>query len=122
MKNSTKGKIIKGAAVGLDVAAPAIVTFMQFPAWIEHSSEATISGMFLIFAAISCIPFINQIKQYAKSPSVPVVWIILLVALVALRSIIDQAVIICFVGCVANLCGAGLYKIGEYIENVENKE
>lgn len=122
MKNSTKGKLIKGLALGIDVSVPAIVTFMQFPVWIEKSSEATVSGMFVIFAAISCIPFLKQIKEFTKSPSVPIVWLAGLVALAALRSIIDQAIMICAAGLIANLVGTGIYKIGEHIEGADNKE
>ena len=69
MTNATKGKVIKGAAVTLDVAAPLIATLSQFPVWVERSSEATVSGLFLIFALLSILPFLKVIKEYFKSPS-----------------------------------------------------
>ena len=31
MKNTTKGKVIKGAALTIDVAAPLVATICQFP-------------------------------------------------------------------------------------------
>ena len=120
MKNATRGKIIKGCAVGLDVAVPAITAMTQFPVWVEKSSEATVSGLFLFFAVLSCIPFINQIKQFMKSPSVPVLWIVLLVAFVAIRNIIDEAIVICFFGAIANIIGAGIYKIGDVVGKRED--
>ena len=50
MTNATKGKICKISAVVIDVAVPLIATIMHFPIWVERSSRATVSGLFLIFA------------------------------------------------------------------------
>jgi phosphatidylserine synthase len=115
MKNTTKGKIIKGCAVGLDVAAPLAATFTQFPLWVEKSSEATMSGLFLIFAFLSALPFIKQIKAYFKSPSVWVVWVILWVLFIVLQNIINEMIIVCFVGVLSNIVGMCIYKIGKKI-------
>lgn len=121
MKNATKGKILRGCAVAIDVAAPLAATMTQFPVWIEQSSEATMSGLFLTFALISCIPFLKQIKEYFKSPSVWVIWTILFVLLIALRNIINEMIIVCFVGTVANIVGVGIYKLGTIVEQKEDK-
>lgn len=115
MRNATKGNIIKGCAVFLDVAAPLAATLSQFPLWVEQSAKATMSGLFLIFAFLSCLPFIKQIKAYFKSPSVWVVWVVLFVLFICLRNIINEMVIVCFVGMMANLVGAGVYKIGKIV-------
>ena len=112
MKNTTKGKVIKGAGLTIDVAAPLIATICQFPVWVEKSSSATISGVFLVFAFISCLPFLNQIKTWLKSPSVPVLWCVFLVLFTLLRNIIDQMWIICFVGVISNFAGSIVYKFG----------
>ncbi len=122
MTNAVKGRLIKGSAVALDVLAPFIATLTQFPIWIEKSSEATISGLFLVFAFLSCIPFIRQIKEYMKSPSACVVWLVLLVIFVCLQNIINEMVIVCFAGAVANTLGAGIYKLGCIIEKKDAKE
>lgn len=119
-KKSTLGKIIKGGAICLDVAAPLIATITQFPIWVETSSEATVSGLFLLFAFLSALPFIKQIKAYFKSPSVWVLWTVALVLFIALRNIINEMVIVCFVGMIANLIGAGIYKIGNVIDKSGN--
>lgn len=116
MKNATKGKTIRYAAVALDVCAPLAATATQFPVWVEKSSEATISGLFLLFALISMLPFINQIKEWMKSPSVPVLWCVMFVLFVLLRNIIDEMLAVCFFGMTANLIGAVIYKIGSYVE------
>lgn len=113
MTNRTKGNILKTTAITVDVAVPLVATLTQFPVWVEKSPEATMSGLFLIFAFLSCLPFIKQIKAYFKSPSVWVVWIILLVLFTCLRNIIDQMIIVCFFGIVSNIIGAVIYKIGE---------
>ena len=112
MKNSTKGKIFKTSAVALDVSVPFIATLTQFPIWVERSSDATMSGLFLMLAFFSALPFIKQLKAYFKSPSVWVVWTILLVFFICIRNIIDEMLIVSFAGAVANIIGAGIYKIG----------
>lgn len=115
MKNSTKGNIIKTSAVVLDVAVPFIATLTQFPIWVERSSDATVSGMFLMLAFFSVLPFLKQIKEYFKSPSILVVWIILLVAFISLRNIVDEMIVVCFAGTVANAIGTGIYKFGTWL-------
>lgn len=115
MKNKTKGKVIKGAALTIDVAAPLIATICQFPVWVEKSSSATISGVFLVFAFLSCLPFLNQIKTWLKSPSVPVLWCVFLILFTLLRNIIDQMWIICLVGVISNCAGSLLYKAGNTV-------
>ena len=117
MRNATKGKIIKGSAVCLDVAAPLIATFTQFPLWVEQSSESTVSGLCLVFVFLSCLPFVKQIKAYFKSPSVWVVWIVLWTLLILLRNIINEMIMVCFVGMLANIVGTGIYKIGKILED-----
>ena len=115
MKNTTKGKIIKGTALTIDVAAPLITTICQFPVWVEKSSSATVSGIFLVFAFLSCLPFLNQIKTWLKSPSVPVFWCVFLVLFTLLRTIIDQMWIICLVGVISNCAGSIVYKVGNTV-------
>ena len=116
MTNATKGKICKISAVVIDVAVPLIATLMHLPIWVERSSRATVSGLFLIFAFLSCIPFLKQILAYFKSPAVWVMWCIFFVLFVALRNIIDEMVIICFAGLIANIIGAVIYKIGKNLD------
>jgi hypothetical protein len=120
MTNATKGKVIKGAAVTLDVAAPLIATLSQFPVWVERSSDATVSGLFLIFALLSILPFLKAIKEYFKSPSVWVIWIICFVFFVVMRNIIDEMLIVSFIGAVANIVGAGIYKVGKKVRSEEH--
>ncbi len=122
MKNKTKGKLLRYAAVALDVAVPLIATLTQFPVWTEKSSEATVSGLFLVFAFLSALPFIKQIKAFLKSPSVPVIWVVILVFLVCLRNIISEMIIVCFWGTIANAVGMGIYKIGEAVGSKADRE
>lgn len=116
MKNITKGKIIKCTAIGVDVVAPLAATLSQFPIWVEKSSAATVSGLFLVFAFLSVVPFMKQLRQWLKSPSVFVLWCVFLVLFVVLRNIIDQMLIICLVGAVGNGIGSLVYKAGETVE------
>ena len=112
MKNSAKGRLLKGIGLTVDVAAPLAATVSQFPLWIERSSSATVSGLFLLFAFLSCIPFWRQIKAFMKSPSAPLLWSVLFVLFLALRNIVDEMLIVCLVGALSNLIGTGLYKLG----------
>ena len=120
MRNATKGKLIKGAAITIDVAVPLVATLTQFPVWIEKSSEATVSGLFLVFAVLAAIPLFKQIKEFMKSPSVWILWCVLFVLFVVLQNIISEMVKICFAGMIANIIGAGIYKLGEYIGSKED--
>ena len=122
MKNKTKGAIIKGAALTLDVGAPLVATLTQFPLWIEKSADATMSGLCLVFVLLSCLPFLKQIKEYFKSPSSWLVFTILFFFFVMLRNIIDQMLIVSFVGMVANILGAGLYALGRHIGEKEDEQ
>lgn len=122
MKNKTKGKVIKAVALTIDVASPLIATLCLFPVWVDKSSSATVSGIFLVFAFLSCLPFLKQIKMWLKSPSVPVLWCVFLVLFTILRSIIEQMWFICLVGAISNAIGAILYKIGNTYSEVEDEE
>lgn len=117
----TKGKALKIFAVLLDVLAPLIATLTQFPVWVARSSEATMSGMFIILALISCIPFLKQIKEYFKSPAAWAVWLVIFVVFILINNIIDEMIAVSFVGLVANLIGTVIYKAGEILENKESK-
>ena len=122
MKRSTKGAIWKAAAVGIDVGVPVIATLTQFPLWVEQSAEATMSGVCLVLIGISVIPFFKVIKEYFKSPSSWVIFGVIFGILLLLRSIIDQILIVSFAGFIANLIGAGLYAIGNNLQDKDDKD
>lgn len=119
ISNRTKGKITKAAALTLDVGAPLIATLSQFPAWVERSAGSTMSGLFVVFALLSAIPLFKYVKDIFKSPSAPLLWCIGLALLLALRNIVDEMIIVCFVGAVSNVAGTAIYKIGEGLDKEE---
>ncbi len=112
MSGKTKGTIFKSLAIVIDVGAPLATTFSLFPLWVEKSSEATVSGLFLVFAFLSALPFIKQLKAYFKSPSSWVVWTVIFVLLVPIRNIVDEMLMVSLVGALSNMIGAVIYKIG----------
>jgi hypothetical protein len=116
MTNKTKGKLIKGGALALDVGVPLAVTLSYFPLWVEKSSEATISGLAVVFALLSIIPMIRVIKKHLGSPAAWMIWSTLAVLLLAISQIIDQAIVISIFGAASNGVGAAVYKVGEKIE------
>ncbi len=117
MAPKTKAKILKAFAIGIDVLVPFIATLCYFPVWVATSSEATVSGLFLILAFFCVIPFFRQIIAYFKSPSIPVVWAVLLVLFSCLRSIIDQMTVVLLLGTLSNIVGAIIYNIGKSYDN-----
>lgn len=119
MTNKTKGKAIKGGAFALDVGVPLAVTLSYFPFWVEKSSEATVSGLAVVFVLLSLIPALKVIKKRLSSPSAWMVWTCLAVVLIAINAIIDQALVIAVFGAASNGAGALIYKAGERIENKE---
>ena len=119
MTRQAKGKALKIAALVVDVGAPLAATLSQFPIWVERSSDSTVSGLFVVFALLSCIPFLRQIKAFIRSPSAPVLWAVIFVVLLALQSIISEMLIVSFCGMISNLIGAGIYKFGTTLEDKE---
>lgn len=115
MSNAAKGRIFKATGLTLDIVAPLIATVSQFPVWIEHSAGATVSGVVLLLAFFCCIPFLKHITAFLKSPSIPILWLVIFVLLTLLNNIIDQMIVVCFVGVISNSLGTFLYKIGEKI-------
>ena len=113
MSNTLKRRMIKGTALTIDIVPPFIATLAQFPIWVDKSADATVSGLFIVLAFFSCLPFIKQIKAFMRSPSIPILWMVLFVMLSALSNIIDQMVIVCFVGMISNIIGTLLYKLGD---------
>lgn len=121
MSNKTRGNIIKGIAIFIDVLVPLAATLTQFPVWVQHSSEATVSGLFMVFAFLACLPFLRQLKEYFKSPSVWVIWTIFFVFFVLLKNIINEMIMVCFFGAVANVVGAIIYSVGKRVADKPDK-
>lgn len=119
MSNKLKGRLIKAVALVFDILPPFIATLTQFPIWIEDSAEATLSGLVVVLAFISFIPLLKHIKNFIKSPSIVVLWLIGFLMLKVMQSIIDQMVIVCFVGLISNAIGMVIYKIGDAVSKKE---
>lgn len=113
MSDTTKGRVLKAIALAIDILAPLIATLTQFPVWISKSSEATVSGVVVLLAFFSCIPLLKYIKAFIKSPSIPVIWLVVFVMMTLLNNIIDQMIVVCFIGVISNTIGTIIYKIGE---------
>lgn len=113
MSDITKGRVLKVFALGVDIFGPLIATLTQFPIWISESSEATVSGVVILLAFFSSIPLLKYIKAFMKSPSIPIVWLIVFVGLTVLNSIIEQMIVVAFVGLICNTIGTIIYKIGD---------
>lgn len=116
MTNRTKGRILKVCAVAIDVGVPLGVTLMQFPVWVDKSAEATLSGLFVVFAFLSLLPLWKYVRKYLSSPSIWLTWVMLWLLTVALRRIIDEMIIVMAAGAIANIVGWCIFKMGQVIE------
>lgn len=119
MTNKTKGKLIKGGALALDVGVPLAVTLSYFPLWVEKSAETTVSGLAVVFILLSIIPALRILKNVIKTPSAPMIWTAVALMLIGLNKIIDQAMVIAVCGAASNGIGSLIYKSGEKIESKE---
>lgn len=115
MSDKAKSRWLKALALTIDVSAPLIATLTQFPIWVKTSAEATVSGVFMLLAFLSCIPFLKHIKRFLQSPSIPIVWLIIFIMLTMLNNIIDQMIVVTFVGMISNAIGMCIYKLGDRI-------
>ena len=111
MNNKTKYIILTSVAFLVSVVPPVIATLMQFPVWVETSSEATISGVAVMLMFISCLPFYKAIINYFKSPSAPVVWLCICAFMYVMKSIAEQMFIVSCVGAVSNLMGMVCFRL-----------
>lgn len=121
MNNKRKSTVIRWTTTAMCIGAPLTATLLQFPVWIAASDKATMSGAFVILAAICSIPFFKQIKEYMKSPAAWVMWGVMFGAFVALRAIIDQMVIVCGIGFAANVLALPIYKAADYLKALPDK-
>ena len=104
-------RLLKGTAICIDVGAPLVATLTQFPLWIARSAGATVSGIFLLFAILSAGPLFKHFGKFFKTPSAPMMWGLIFAFLMALRAIIEEMLVISFVGVVSNAIGWALFKL-----------
>lgn len=120
MKARTKAKILKFVAVAIDIIAPVIAAATQFPIWIHKGKGATLSGLFIVVAIICIIPAFRALVKHINTPGMPIVWTVLFAVLFALSRIIEQMLIVCIVGIISNLIGAGIYLYGDRVGSSDN--
>lgn len=107
-------KLMKVTAMAINVLPPLGAAFMCFPIWLEQGSSKTVSGICLIVAALCVLPFLKQIKEYFKSPSVIVLWLVIAIAMTLMRNIINEMLIVSYVALISNCLGTLLYKLADY--------
>ena len=113
MTKRTKGILLSVLSVLLCVLPPLIVTLSYFPLWVQKSAEATLSGSALVLMLLCLVPLMRQIAKGIKTPAMWMIWLFLFLLFFALKSIVDELVVVTFVGFLSNATGAILYKIGE---------
>ena len=104
----------------LCIVPPAAVTMAYFPLWVQKSATSTLSGLSMILILVSIIPLFKLIKDHLKTPSAPILWGIICISAVMFRSIIDQIVVIAFVGTISSIAGFFIFKARDRIAKENN--
>lgn len=94
----------------LCIAPPAVTTLCYFPLWVEKSATTTVSGLSMILILVSIVPLFKLVKDHLKSPSAPILWACVCVFAMMFRTIIDQVVVIAFVGTISSIAGFFIFK------------
>ena len=117
-------KILTLSIVGgaLCIAPPAIATLAYFPLWVSKSSATTVSGLSMILVLISIVPIFKMLKEHLKTPAAPVLWAVVLGIAVLFRSIIDQVLVISFVGTISSVAGFLVFKVRDGMKEKQKKE
>lgn len=118
----TKGALLKFLAIIIDILSPVIAAATQFPIWVHKGKGATLSGLFIVVAMICVIPAFKALLRHINTPGMPIVWTVIFFVFFALSRIIEQMLIVCLVGIVSNLIGAGIYLYGEKLSTNNKKE
>ena len=122
MNNKLKYNGLTALGALLCIAPPAVATLCYFPVWVEKSSSATVSGLSLILILISIIPLFRIIKEHIASPSITLIWVIVCVFCIAFKSIIDQILVISFVGALSSIAGTIVFKARDKVKDKEGEK
>ena len=122
MDNKKKTLALSGLGYFLCIAPPVVATLTFFPLWISTSSATTVSGLSMLLILVCIVPIFRLIKEHVKTPSAPLVWVAILIIAVMFRSIIDQLVIISFVGVVSSLAGFFIFKYRDTLQKTQEEK
>ena len=111
----TKSKRLKSVTLylsGLALATipPILAIITYFPLWRERSTASLLSGGTLLLVMIASVPLYKVLKEHLSSPSAPTVWVLIFISFYTVRSIVDEMVVISFVGLVSNLIASLFFK------------
>ena len=115
MSRRQKGNIIYYIGLVGAILAPLIAAMTQFPVWIEYVDSGEVGFLFVFAAMLCCIPLFKHFKIALRSPTATVMWVFIFLLSWALESIIMQIKLIALVGLIANVAGAILCGVGNYL-------
>ena len=95
------------------VVPPTLATLFYFPLWIASGAHATVSGLCLFLLTLCALPLLRYLKEPGRSPSLPTLWGIVYLLVRALSAIIEQLLVISFVGLLSNLVGALFFRLSK---------
>lgn len=107
-------KLLKFLALAFCILPPAAATLYYFPMWYRESNfEIVVPAMAVFGFCICAIPLLKWIRAKLKSPAIWMLWSVGYAIFSLLEKIVDQMVVITFVGAVSNIFGAILWWIYE---------
>lgn len=108
MTNRVKYLVLNILALALCIAPPAITALYYFPLWTD--ATARVSGLAVLILIVCAIPFWRVLRDTFKNPSVKTIWFVGLLTFWLIRPIVDEMIVICAVGCIANWIGGLIFK------------
>ena len=75
----------------------------------------------MVLVMLCIVPLFRVIKEHLKTPSAPVLWAIVCLFSIMFRSIIDQVIVIAFVGTISSIAGFFVFKARDKIKEKEKE-
>ena len=101
----------------VSVLPPVAAILLYFPVWREAGAVSVVSGFAILLLTLASVPIFRLIKEKFKSPSAHVMWLVLFIIFFALSKIVDQMVVISFVGFVSNFLASFIFRAARGGEN-----
>ncbi len=98
-------------AIIFSTVPPLAAVLSYFPLWKSLGREYALCGFTLLLLLLSAVPLYNAVKRLFSSPSVCMLWLIFFLIFTTLSKIVDQMIVISFVGLIGNIIGSVLFRL-----------
>ena len=124
MQKNNFGKWLALTALGaaVSVLPPMLAVLAYFPAWVAEGGEAVLSGFTAFLLIIAALPIFRTMKKLLASPSAWVMWLIAFLVFLLLSNIASEMTVISFVGLIANVIGAIIFRLAKRYKDRDGEE